>query len=288
MQSGSLQATVILPTTKGSGPLLPYSVGSVLTQSVTDLELFIIGDGADDPTRQVIQELQEQDNRIRFFDHPKHISRGEPYRHQALQEAQGKIVCYLCDRDLWFSDHVAQMLKLLQHSNFAHSRNVILDNECNAIIFAADLRIKWFRYLISKGYNFIPLSFAAHTIDLYHQLPYGWRETPADDWTDRYMWQQILESSHCVPVTGEYPTGIAFHTSKYRKQWPIPRREKELSYWSDVISHADALESIRREIMDHYLFAYAEKLSAAVHKQVPTPLLMHTRPFTSYKPDDLY
>ena len=32
----------------GRAPLLPYSVGSVLAQTVRDLEVFIMGDGVDD------------------------------------------------------------------------------------------------------------------------------------------------------------------------------------------------------------------------------------------------
>ena len=47
-----MQATVILPTIAGRGALLPLSAGSVLAQSVADIELFIMGDGVDDAGRQ--------------------------------------------------------------------------------------------------------------------------------------------------------------------------------------------------------------------------------------------
>ena len=43
--SSELAATVVLPTTGDRGPLLPYSVGSILSQTVRNIEVFIMGDG---------------------------------------------------------------------------------------------------------------------------------------------------------------------------------------------------------------------------------------------------
>ena len=82
----SLYATVMVPTTAGRGPLLPFSIGSILSQTVRDFELFIMGDGVDEATRRQIHDLMRRDARIRFFDYPKHERRGEPHRHAALAE----------------------------------------------------------------------------------------------------------------------------------------------------------------------------------------------------------
>ena len=116
-----VEATVIIPTIAGRGPLLPYSVGSVLAQTVGQIEVFLIGDGIGDEDRRIIEELQSQDARIRFFDHNKHEGRGEPNRHTALAEALGRIVCYLCDRDLMLPNHIETMSALLETVDFAHT-----------------------------------------------------------------------------------------------------------------------------------------------------------------------
>ena len=56
------------------------AVDSVLRQTVRDLEVFIIGDGVHDVTREAARALEKTDPRVRFFDHPKHARRGEPCR----------------------------------------------------------------------------------------------------------------------------------------------------------------------------------------------------------------
>ena len=113
------QATVIIPTTKGRGPVLPYSVGSVQRQTIKEIEIFIIGDGVDEPTRKIIYDLKASDQRIYFFDYAKGPRRGEIYRHKALMNnAKGKIVCYLTDRDIMLRDHVELMLDNLMEHDF--------------------------------------------------------------------------------------------------------------------------------------------------------------------------
>ena len=58
--------TILLPTTNDRGLLLPYSVGSVLKQTIADFELLIIGDGVNEYTRGVIHQLLEKDKRIKI------------------------------------------------------------------------------------------------------------------------------------------------------------------------------------------------------------------------------
>ena len=91
-------ATVLIPT-YNHGSLLRYSVASALRQTVRDLEIFIVGDGVPDATREIVAELQH-DPRVRFFDNPKGPRHGELHRHAALRQASGEIVCYLSDDDL--------------------------------------------------------------------------------------------------------------------------------------------------------------------------------------------
>ena len=64
------KATVLVPT-HDHGPTLLYSVRSALAQTVPDIEVFIVGDGVPDVTREVVARLMDEDKRIRFFDNPK-------------------------------------------------------------------------------------------------------------------------------------------------------------------------------------------------------------------------
>jgi glycosyltransferase involved in cell wall biosynthesis len=100
-------ATVLIPT-HDHGPTLRYAVQSALAQTVADLEVLVLGDGAPDVTRELMDELTRADPRVRWLDNPKGPRNGELHRHAALQEAQGEIVCYLSDDDLWLPGHVEE------------------------------------------------------------------------------------------------------------------------------------------------------------------------------------
>jgi glycosyltransferase involved in cell wall biosynthesis len=201
-----IAATVIVPTTGDRGPLLPYSIGSVLRQSIRNIEVFVIGDGVNDQTRQVIAALVSEDPRVRFFDHPKHERRGEPHRHEALKSARGRIVCYLCDRDLMLPNHVSRMLDALGEADFAHSLRVVKTRDGGfrgrELLDFSNPKYR------NSGEPSIPLSMVTHTLAFYRRLPFGWRTTPPDTATDKYMWQQFLDMRECRVAFVPVPTVI--------------------------------------------------------------------------------
>ena len=239
--NGSLRATVLIPTIKNRGPLLPYSVGSVLAQTVSDIEVFVMGDGVDNDTRAVIQDLMAHDSRIKFFDNPKHRPRGEPNRHQALTEARGKIVCYLCDRDLMLPNHIEIVEDLLTNTDFCHTLISYVEASVDNIKFVAEMDLsnasdrRW--VLAGRArciQDSIPLSFAAHTLDMYRKLPHGWRTTPDDIYTDIYMWEQFLSHSECRAASGMVPTILYFPRGR-RTEWSVNEKLAELEHWSERI-----------------------------------------------------
>ena len=231
-------ATVLIPT-HDHGKLLSYSVASALAQSVQDLEVFIIGDGVPVDYREFIDALVASDSRLRFFDHSKHERRGEPYRHAALQRANGRIVCYLCDRDLWLPDHVERMLALLETADFAHAVPVHVWPGDQLRVVAADLALPAYRQSLFFLGNRVPLSCAAHTLEMYKRLPYGWRQTPSDQLTDLYMFQQFLQAPDCRAVSGRYPSAVTF-PSRPRRGWTFEQRAEELERWTCWIADREA------------------------------------------------
>src|SRR5262249_55905958 len=162
------KATVLIPTTGDRGPLLPYSVGNVLAQTIRDLEVFIIGDGLTDSSRQIVAELMKADDRIRFFDFPKHVRRGEPHRHEVLSGCRSEIVCYLCDRDLMLPHHVAAFLDLLKGSNFAHTLFSFVETDGRFRLSPRlQLNRTGHRMAFIEGRVGVGLSFVGHTMTLY-------------------------------------------------------------------------------------------------------------------------
>jgi hypothetical protein len=226
----TLAATVLIPT-HDHGPTLLRSVRSALGQTVEDLEVFVVGDGVPDVTREVMDELTASDDRVRFFDNPKGPRHGELHRQAALQEARGQIVCYLSDDDLWLPGHVEEMQRLLGQADFAHALGVWIDADAEIHYVRIDLSRPYYRRLLLDGDSRISLSCGAHTMELYRRLPAGWRTTPDGTYTDLYMWQQILAVPGLRAVSGTSPTVLHFPSSK-RQGWTEAQRLAELDAWS--------------------------------------------------------
>jgi Glycosyl transferase family 2 len=226
----TVAATVLVPT-HDHGPTLLRSLPSALAQTVHDIEVLVVGDGAPDFTRELMEELTSADPRVRYFDNPKGPRHGELHRHVALQEARGEIVCYLCDDDLWMPDHVERMRALLDDSDFAYALPFWIDPENRIHCLRVDLGLPYFREMFSGGENRIPLSCGVHTLELYRRLPAGWRTTPDGIFTDLYMWQQILSVPDCRVAGGAEPTVLHFPTPE-RIGWSSDERLAELDRWA--------------------------------------------------------
>lgn len=230
-------ATVLIPT-HDHGPLLRYSLESALAQTVADLEIFVIGDGVPDVTREIIGELQSRDARIRFFDHPKGPRHGEVYRHAALQEALGEVVLYLCDDDLWFPEHVETMLALLRDEVLNLASAVALRIALDGSFVVRRHDVSRHRERLLAGGRGIPLSCGAHTMTAYRGLPHGWRTTPSGIATDKYMWQQFVADPACRVGSASRLTVLSL-PSPYRVSMTLDERVVELAGWAARVADPD-------------------------------------------------
>lgn len=242
------RATVLIPT-HDHGRTLEYALRSALGQTVADVEVFVVGDGVPDVTRQVVAAFTAKDPRVRFWDNPKGPRHGEIHRHKALAEARGDIVCYLSDDDLWAPDHVATVLALLGGADFAHALPVCVFDDGALGAWAVDLALPYYRDLLLSGENRVPLSFSAHTLKIYRSLPEGWRTTPPGIATDLYMYQQIFALPHCRARSGTRPTVLNF-PSPPRRAWTTEQRLGELDRWAGCLARPGGRSGIERAVLE--------------------------------------
>ena len=245
-------ATVVLPITGDRGALLRYSLRSILEQTIRELEVFIIGDGVAEATRRVIAGYAAEDQRVRFFDHPKHERRGEEYRHSALtQEARGDIVCYLCDRDYMLRDHVKIMLRVLEKADFCHTlRFAISPEDSVRLMRPLDLSQSADRVAAIRAFSAfdgLPLSVVGHTLAMYKALPFGWRTTPKWEYTDHFMWTQFLRQPGCRAVSCHKPTILYFPRGEH-PGWPVEKRLAELERWHNKMQQSNWADLLREQI----------------------------------------
>jgi hypothetical protein len=96
------------------------------------------------------------------------------------------------------------------------------------------------------------LSSVGHTLAAYRALPEGWRTTPNDQATDRYMWRQFLSNPELRVFHDPYPTFLYFKRGNH-PGWPTIKRLEELKEWSAVMEDPERWEEARIRAMGNCL-----------------------------------
>lgn len=247
-------ATIIIPT-HDHGLTLQYPLASLKQQTLSDFQVYVIGDGVPEPLKPTLRELVAEDDRFHFLDYPKHVRRGETYRHEVLQSADDGIVCYLCDRDIWLPDHLEQMWALLQSADFAHSLPLHILPDGSYRAFPIDLSFDGYRSMMcTVNDNRIPFSCFAHSLDAYRRLSEGWVTTPNNFWTDLHMFRKFFANESLRGISGLSPTAATF-PSPPRKDWTSEQRLGELQTWWQLLASAPGRTAFEQAIFKETIHA---------------------------------
>lgn len=249
-----MEATVLVPT-HNHGPTVRLAVQSALEQTVTDIEVLVVGDGVPDVTREIMSGITQADSRVRFFDNPKGARHGELHRHAALATATGRIVCYLSDDDLWAPWHLETMAELLENADVAHTLPVQVDPGGSMKVQVVDLAQPQYRGLLLGAKNRVPLACFGHTLAMYRRLPDGWLPAPTEMASDLFMYRQFLGDESCRAVSGYRPTALIL-PNPARKDLPVERRVEELTAWRarmaapgfELAWHRDIVAALDRQV----------------------------------------
>ncbi len=98
--------TVVMATYNWSS-VLPYSIASVLGQTMTDFELLVVGDGCTDDSEAVVGRIA--DSRVRWINLPANTGHQEGPNNEGIRQARGQIIAYLGHDDLWLPQHLGVM-----------------------------------------------------------------------------------------------------------------------------------------------------------------------------------
>jgi glycosyltransferase involved in cell wall biosynthesis len=104
------QVSVVLPTCNRAG-YLERSIGSVLAQTFTDLELIVVDDGSTDNTREVVGAIRDSRLRYERLDSCGGVSRA---RNHGIRLAQGPWIAFQDSDDQWLPDKLDRQLLLLR------------------------------------------------------------------------------------------------------------------------------------------------------------------------------
>jgi hypothetical protein len=105
------KVSVVLPTHDRAG-LVGRAITSVLTQTVSDLELVVVDDGSTDDTATVLAEYAADDPRLRVV-RTDGVGAGAA-RNAGLDAVSSEIVGFLDDDDEWLPEKLELQLRLLE------------------------------------------------------------------------------------------------------------------------------------------------------------------------------
>jgi glycosyltransferase involved in cell wall biosynthesis len=99
-----------------AGPFLKEAIASVLAQTYTNWEYWLVNDGSSDGSDEVARAAAANDpKRIHCLEHPGHENRGVcTSRNLALQHARGQYIAILDADDVWFSQKLDEQVALAQ------------------------------------------------------------------------------------------------------------------------------------------------------------------------------
>jgi glycosyltransferase involved in cell wall biosynthesis len=91
------------------------AVQSVRDQTLTDWELILVDDGSTDRSTMIARDLEAQDERIRYVDHPRHENRGmSASRNLGAAHARGPYIAFLDADDAWDPNKLGEQVSLME------------------------------------------------------------------------------------------------------------------------------------------------------------------------------
>jgi len=180
--------SVVIPAFKCE-PYLRFCLDSVLSQTVTDLEVLVVDDCSPDRSAEIVSEYMKQDPRIRLIRQPE--NRGvAAARNTGVAAASGTYVAFLDSDDAWRPDKLARQLAKIEQAGaaFSFTAAACIDPAGNALpnVFEVPTETDYDRLL--KG-NVIVTSSVLARRDLLARHPM----VKGDFHEDFVCWLQILQ-----------------------------------------------------------------------------------------------
>ena len=107
--------SVIMPA-YNAAPFIAEAINSVINQTYSPWELFIIEDASTDGTVEVIESFTGRDSRITLIKNP--VNKGPGYsRNMGIENARGTFIAFLDADDLWLPQKLETQLEFMRENN---------------------------------------------------------------------------------------------------------------------------------------------------------------------------
>jgi glycosyltransferase involved in cell wall biosynthesis len=174
----------VVTATYNRSNVLRFAVESVRRQTLSDWEMWVVGDACTDDTADMIREIG--DPRVRFVNLPQNAGDQSGPNNEAVSRARGRFLAYLNHDDLWFPDHLATAVDALNQTGADLVWPLIVKMDRHGVFTCGDQIIER-RYAPHLS---VPASFWVMRRELADEVG-PWRHhrechaTPSQDWLFR-------------------------------------------------------------------------------------------------------
>lgn len=105
--------SVIIPVYNAE-KYIEQTIQSVLQQTFQDFEIIVLNDGSKDHSGEIIQRMQQADNRIQYI--PKANTGVSDTRNIGISKAKGKYLAFLDADDIWLPENLAEKVSVLEQT----------------------------------------------------------------------------------------------------------------------------------------------------------------------------
>jgi len=106
------KVSIIIPA-YNSEKFIKRAIQSVLSQTYKDFELIIVDDGSTDNTKEIVEEFQKKDPRIKYVWEENSGGPARPYN-LALKQCQGEYIAFLDHDDEWLPEKLEKQLAIFK------------------------------------------------------------------------------------------------------------------------------------------------------------------------------
>lgn len=110
----------IITPSYNSEEFITATIESVLAQTYTNFELFIIDDASTDASKEIITNYSAKDNRIKTVFLTENKGQGNA-RNIATKEAKGVFIAFLDSDDVWHPEKLEKQVAFMQENNISFS-----------------------------------------------------------------------------------------------------------------------------------------------------------------------
>ena len=101
------KVSIVVPVYNAAN-YLPKCIGSMINQSMNEIEIVLIDDASTDETFKILSEYAIEDSRIKVFSNPKNLGCGAT-RNTGVEKAKGEYILFV-DADDWIDFKSCEVL----------------------------------------------------------------------------------------------------------------------------------------------------------------------------------